>query len=87
MQRARDRIREITDRERLLLPVEEVVQDVNRFLRGWAGYFRYGNSARPSTRSTSTRSTAWRCSSPSATSATGGIGWRAVNYHRPTGSG
>ena len=22
-----------------------VVQDVNRFLRGWAGYFRYGNSA------------------------------------------
>jgi Group II intron, maturase-specific domain len=26
--------------------VEEVVQDVNRFLRGWAGYFRYGNSAR-----------------------------------------
>ena len=33
-------------RERLLLPVEEVVQDLNRFLRGWAGYFRYGNSAR-----------------------------------------
>ena len=27
------------------VPVEEVVQDVNRFLRGWAGYFRYGNSA------------------------------------------
>src|SRR3954454_7947837 len=45
MRRARDRIREITDRRRLLLPVEEVVQDVNRFLRGWAGYFRYGNSA------------------------------------------
>jgi RNA-directed DNA polymerase len=44
MQRARDRIREITARRRLLLPVEEVVQDVNRFLRGWAGYFRYGNS-------------------------------------------
>jgi hypothetical protein len=21
------------------------VQDINRFLRGWAGYFRYGNSA------------------------------------------
>ena len=45
MQRARERIRELTDRRRLLLPVEEVVQDVNRFLRGWAGYFRYGNSA------------------------------------------
>lgn len=47
MQHARDRIRELTARERLLLPVEDVVQDVNSFLRGWAGYFRYGNSARP----------------------------------------
>jgi RNA-directed DNA polymerase len=46
MQRARDRIRELTARERLLLPVEKVVQDVNAFLRGWAAYFRYGNSAR-----------------------------------------
>jgi group II intron reverse transcriptase/maturase len=46
MQHARDRVREITARERLLLPVEDVVQDLNRFLRGWAGYFRYGNSAR-----------------------------------------
>jgi RNA-directed DNA polymerase len=45
MAHARDRIRELTDRRRLLLPVDEVVQDVNRFLRGWAGYFRYGNSA------------------------------------------
>jgi hypothetical protein len=47
MQHARDRIRELTARERLLLPVERVVQDLNGFLRGWAGYFRYGNSARP----------------------------------------
>jgi RNA-directed DNA polymerase len=46
MQHARDRIRELTGRERLLLPIEEVVQDVNAFLRGWAGYFRHGNSAR-----------------------------------------
>jgi RNA-directed DNA polymerase len=45
-QHARDRIRELTDRRWLLRPVEEVVQDVNRFLHGWAGYFRYGNSAR-----------------------------------------
>jgi RNA-directed DNA polymerase len=45
MQHARQRIREITARERLLLPVEDVVQDLNRFLAGWAGYFRYGNSA------------------------------------------
>src|SRR5919201_1588462 len=46
MQHARDRVHEITDRRRLLVPVDDVVQDVNRFLRGWAGYFRYGNSAR-----------------------------------------
>ena len=44
-QHARDRVREITDRSRLLVPVETIVRDVNRFLRGWAGYFRYGNSA------------------------------------------
>jgi group II intron reverse transcriptase/maturase len=46
MRHARDRIRELTARSRLLLPVEEIVADVNRFLRGWTAYFRYGNSAR-----------------------------------------
>jgi group II intron reverse transcriptase/maturase len=45
MQRARDRTRELTRRSRLLLPVEAVVEDLNRFLRGWANYFRYGHSA------------------------------------------
>ena len=45
MARARERIREITDRKRLRLPVEWIVQDLNRFLRGWGGYFRYGHSA------------------------------------------
>jgi len=45
MKRARERIREITDRKRLREPVEVIVQDLNRFLRGWGGYFRYGNSA------------------------------------------
>ena len=38
MQRARDRIRELTDRKRKRLPVEDVVQDLNKFLRGWANY-------------------------------------------------
>jgi len=28
------------------LPVEQIVRELNRFLRGWAGYFRYGNSTR-----------------------------------------
>ena len=45
MQHARNQIRELTDRRRMLLRVEHIVEDVNRFLRGWAGYFRYGNSA------------------------------------------
>lgn len=46
MTHARDRLRELTDRSRLGLPPEVIVEQVNRFLRGWAGYFRYGNSAR-----------------------------------------
>jgi RNA-directed DNA polymerase len=45
-QHARDRLRELTARSRLLVPVEEVVGSFNRFLRGWAGFFRIGNSAR-----------------------------------------
>jgi RNA-directed DNA polymerase len=44
MRTARARIRELTDRRWLLLPVSEVVAGVNRFLRGWGSYFRRGNS-------------------------------------------
>jgi group II intron reverse transcriptase/maturase len=44
MRRARDRIAQLTIRSRLLLPVEVVVEDLNRFLRGWANYYRYGHS-------------------------------------------
>lgn len=46
MQHARDRIRGLTARSRLLLDVEHIVRDLNRLLRGWAGCFRWGNSAR-----------------------------------------
>ena len=35
----------MTMRARLAAPVEQVVQEINLFLRGWADYFRYGNSA------------------------------------------
>jgi RNA-directed DNA polymerase len=45
MQHARDRIRELTRRSRLLLAPEWIVEDMNRFLGGWAAYFRFGNSA------------------------------------------
>lgn len=50
MGHARQRIREITDRSRLKVPIEVIVRDLNRFLAGWAGYFRYGNSARQFTK-------------------------------------
>ncbi|MBN3933286.1 group II intron reverse transcriptase/maturase [Streptomyces verrucosisporus] len=46
MQHARDRIREITARRRLLLHPQAIVEDLNLFLRGWMAYFRYGHSAR-----------------------------------------
>jgi hypothetical protein len=46
MQHARGRLRELTLCRRLLLSVDEVVADLNEYLRGFAGYFRYGNSAR-----------------------------------------
>ena len=44
MQHARDRIRFLTRRSRLLLPQKWVVEHVNQFLGGWAAYFRFGNS-------------------------------------------
>jgi len=45
MRHARERIREITARSRLRVPVEIIVRELNSFVRGWASYFRYGNSA------------------------------------------
>ncbi|MGH3970597.1 MAG: group II intron reverse transcriptase/maturase [Mycobacterium sp.] len=44
-QHARDQIRQLTERKRLWLPDEWVVQELNQFLRGWGGYFQHGNSA------------------------------------------
>ena len=46
MSHARERLRALTARERQRLSVEVVVAEVNAFLRGWAGYFRYGHSSR-----------------------------------------
>jgi RNA-directed DNA polymerase len=45
MQAARQRIRELTPSQRVGLPITVIVQDINRFLRGWVAYFRHGNSA------------------------------------------
>jgi group II intron reverse transcriptase/maturase len=41
----RGKIRDRTDRRYARLPLEQVVADLNPVLRGWGGYFRYGNSA------------------------------------------
>jgi RNA-directed DNA polymerase len=45
VQHARDRIRFMAMRARLVAPVDQVVAEVNVFVRGWSGYFRFGNSA------------------------------------------
>jgi RNA-directed DNA polymerase len=45
VQHARDRIRFLTMRARLVAPVEQVVEELNLFLRGWVGFFKFGNSA------------------------------------------
>src|SRR5438067_10223814 len=47
MQRVRDRVKAITaPRHRLPEPIESIVAEVNQVVRGWAGYFRVGNSTR-----------------------------------------
>jgi RNA-directed DNA polymerase len=42
----RAKIREVTDRRYVGLSMEMVVINLNRVLRGWSAYFRYGNSGR-----------------------------------------
>ncbi|MGH9092661.1 MAG: group II intron reverse transcriptase/maturase [Acidimicrobiales bacterium] len=44
VRRAKQRIRSETDRRWLMLPVEYVIERLNLFLRGWRGYFAFGNS-------------------------------------------
>lgn len=46
MKQARSRIRDLTGRNRCHIPTHLVVADVNHFLTGWRGYFRFGNSTR-----------------------------------------
>jgi RNA-directed DNA polymerase len=61
VQQARDRIRAITARSRMLLPTEHIVEELNLFLRGWAG--TSGTETPPwcSVRSETTPSNGWRC--------------------------
>jgi hypothetical protein len=41
---AKTEIRTRTDRRLLMLPVTDVVANLNRYLVGWRSYFRHGNS-------------------------------------------
>lgn len=41
----RDRITQLTARERTLIPLSDIVGSVNASLRGWANYFHYRNSS------------------------------------------
>ena len=42
-QRLRERLREIANRRTGWRPVEDIVGEMNRVLRGWGNYFHYGN--------------------------------------------
>jgi len=42
-QKVKDRITEITKRNRTIMPLEWVVNEVNTMLKGWVGYFHYRN--------------------------------------------
>jgi RNA-directed DNA polymerase len=42
MTRARDRVRELTGPKRCFVPIREMIDDLNRWTKGWGGYFRHG---------------------------------------------
>jgi len=46
LKKLRDGIREKLNRSKLWRPVDEVISDLHREIKGWAGYFHYGNSTR-----------------------------------------
>jgi RNA-directed DNA polymerase len=42
MARAHDRVRELTGPRRCFVSIRAVIDDINRWTKGWSGYFRYG---------------------------------------------
>jgi RNA-directed DNA polymerase len=42
MGRAHDRVRELTGPKRCFVSIREVIDEINRWSKGWSGYFRYG---------------------------------------------
>lgn len=51
--RFRERVRELTASRRGLVPIDVLVRDVSRYLRGWGRYFSYGFPRRPFNRADS----------------------------------
>jgi RNA-directed DNA polymerase len=43
VEKVKARIKAITSRDRTGIPINDVVRDINRTLRGWSGYFHYRN--------------------------------------------
>jgi RNA-directed DNA polymerase len=42
MARAHDKVRELTGPKRCFVSIRQVIDDLNRWTKGWSGYFRYG---------------------------------------------
>ncbi|HVM95740.1 MAG TPA: reverse transcriptase domain-containing protein, partial [Candidatus Acidoferrales bacterium] len=42
MTRAHDRVRELTGPERCFVPIRKMIDDINRWSKGWSGYFHLG---------------------------------------------
>jgi RNA-directed DNA polymerase len=42
MTRAHDRVRELTGPKRCFVPIREMIDDINRWSKGWSGYFHLG---------------------------------------------
>jgi RNA-directed DNA polymerase len=45
MKRARQRVKDLTDRSQVGMELKAVIERLNLFLRGWGNYFRTGNAA------------------------------------------
>jgi hypothetical protein len=84
MQHARDHIRELTERHRVLLRVEVIVEDINRFIRGWPPITSTGTRPDTSTRSWDTRGCDWRNFSPRNTDAPEDSAGRSLPSSRRT---
>jgi Group II intron, maturase-specific domain len=72
MAQVRARIREATSRRFVGHPIAWVVAGLNRVLRGWGAYFRYGDSARKFAQIDATSTSTWRSSPASSADATAG---------------